>query len=145
MTASWGSTVILTSFALSMAVNTLVTGLIVFKILKVFLEVKAATTSVERTLGTTGGSKLRHVIFVIIESGMVLLAVQLASVTLYILKPDSEPESSESTAIAYAMFIVINQMFNVIIKSVHFYFCFTNNISYLDRASHQQLFCCVSQ
>ena len=56
---------IITSFALSMAVNALVTGLIVFKILKVFLEVKP--TSVERTLGPTvigGSTKLQHIIFI---------------------------------------------------------------------------------
>ena len=48
----------ITGLAASMAVNTLVTGLIVIKILKVFLEVKGAMTSVERTLGSTGGIKL---------------------------------------------------------------------------------------
>jgi hypothetical protein len=99
--------VIITSFALSIAVNTLVTGLIVFKILKVFLEVKAVTTSVERTLGTTGGTKLRHVIFIIIESGMALLAVQLARFVLY-------NQSDESANNAYIIFIGISQMFNVI-------------------------------
>jgi hypothetical protein len=53
--SSWGVPMLATSFALSMAVNTLVTGLIrfVFRILNVFLETKAATTSIERTLGTT--------------------------------------------------------------------------------------------
>ena len=45
-----------------MAVNALVTGLIVFKILNVFLESKANVPSVERTLGSTGGTTLRHVI-----------------------------------------------------------------------------------
>ena len=124
---------ILTSFALSMAVNTLVTGLIVFKILKVFLEVKAATTSVERILGTTGGTKLRHVIFIIIESGMALLVVKLAQFVLYNLP-------SELAYDAYIVFININEMFNVIIRSACFYFfCFTYNIYYLaTRASHQQ-------
>ena len=67
----WGPPTIIASFTLSIAVNALVTGLIVFKILGVFLEVKAATTSVERTLGKAwAGTKLRHVVFVIIESGM---------------------------------------------------------------------------
>jgi hypothetical protein len=133
-TVDWGFTVILTSFALSIAVNALVTGFIVFKILKVFLAARAVTTSVERTLGTTGGTQLRHVIFVIIESGMALLAVQLARVTLYFLQSDSE-----STVNAYIIFIGINEMFNVIIRSVRFYFFyFTDKIYYLDRASHQQ-------
>ena len=97
-----------------MAVNALVTGLIVFKILKVFLEVRAATTSVERTLGTTGGTKLRHVIFIIIESGMALLVVQLAHFVLYNL-PEIETE-----VYAYNIFIGINEMLNVIIIFVRF-------------------------
>ena len=55
----WGNTLALTSLVASMVVNALVTGLIAFKILKVFLEVKP--TSVEQTLGSlnsTGGPKL---------------------------------------------------------------------------------------
>jgi hypothetical protein len=46
----WGNTLGLTGLAASMVVNALVTGLIVFKVLRVFLEVKA--TSVEQTLGS---------------------------------------------------------------------------------------------
>jgi hypothetical protein len=122
-----------TSFALSMAVNILVTGLIVFRILKVFLEIKATTTSVERTLGTTasGGTKLQHVIFIIIESGMVLLAVQLVRVALFVIGPVQLADFT-----VYNIFVGINQMFNVVIRSVHSY-CFTDNI-YMARASHQQ-------
>jgi hypothetical protein len=115
MLVDWGGTLALTSLALSMAVNALVTGLIVFKILKVFLKVKAVTTSVERTLGTTGGTKLRHVIFIIIESGMALLAVQLVPFVLYTL-----PSELESAITAYDIIIRINEMFNVIIRSVRF-------------------------
>ena len=117
----WGPPTIIASFTLSIAVNALVTGLIVFKILGVFLEVKAATTSVERTLGKAwAGTKLRHVVFVIIESGMALLVVQLARLILYILG-FLEPGSAATTKIeGYIMFIGINGMFNVIsIKSVH--------------------------
>ena len=129
---TWGVPWTLTGFALSMAVNTLVTGLIVFKILKVFLEVKAASTSVERTLGATGSTKLRHVIFVIIESGMALFAIQLVRVVLYL--------QSAAGPNAYNLVIGINEMFNVIIGSVHFlpfFYSFADNI-YLSRASHQQ-------
>jgi hypothetical protein len=130
LTPAWASTLAISGFVASMAVNTLVTGLIVFRILKVFLEVKAATTSVEQTLGTTGGTKLRHVIFVIIESGMTLFAVQLVRVVLY---------SLPMQCIAYNLSLGINEMFNVIMRSVHFYSFsfFTDNI-YLARASHQQ-------
>ena len=105
---------IITSFALSMAVNTLVTGLIVFKILKVFLEVKPTLT--ERTLGATGGTKLRHirVIFIIIESGMALFAIQLVRVVLSCLP------LQPSTIIAFSLTIGINQMFNVVITSSHY-------------------------
>jgi hypothetical protein len=133
----WGGSATTTGFILSIVVNTLVTGLIVFKIRKMFLEYKAAsvTTSVERTLGTTGGTilQVQHVIFIIIESGMALLAVQLARFVLYIL-----PSASSA---AYYLIIAsgISEMINVIISSVRFYFfCFTDKIYLLDRASHQQ-------
>ena len=126
---SWVNTMALTSFVLSMAVNTLMTGLIVFKILKVFLEVKATMTSVEQTLGSTGGTKLRHVIFVIIESGMVLFAIQLFRVMILTL---------DGGGLLNLIAVVTHQMFIVIIRSVHsYFFCFTDNI-YLARASHQQ-------
>ena len=114
----------ITSFALSMAVNALVTTLIVFKILKVFLEVKPALGSV-----ATEGTKLRSVIFIIIESGMALFAIQLVRVMLSCL------ELNESTVLAFGSTIGINQMFNVIII-LFFIFCFTDNI-YLARGSHQ--------
>jgi hypothetical protein len=112
---------LITSFALSMAVNAMMTTSIVIKILKVFLEVRS----------TTGGTKLRSVIFIIIESGMALFAVQLVRVVLSCLP------FTRTTCLAFNLTIGINQMFNVIIISVRFYiFCFTNNI-YLARASHQ--------
>ena len=122
----WGPPTIIASFTLSIAVNALVTGLIVFKILGVFLEVKAATTSVERTLGKAwAGTKLRHVVFVIIESGMALLVVQLARLIFYILQ-----FSSYAASIGYVMLISINEMLNVIsIRSVRLLLLFfTDNI-----------------
>ena len=94
-----------------MVVNALVTGLIVFKILKVFLEVNPILT--ELTLDSTGGSKLRHVIFVIIESGMTLLAIQVIRLVFAILP-------MEWTIDANDYIMVINQMLNVIIRSVHY-------------------------
>ena len=133
----WGNAVITTGLAASMAVNALVTGLIVFKILKVFLEVNA--TSNELTLGSTGETKLQHVIFIIIESGMALFAIQLIRVVFYNLPVESAPN-------VYNLVISIHQMLNVITRPYHFYFfCFsTDNISQA-RESHQQLFCCGFQ
>ena len=126
----------ITGLTASMAVNSLVTGLIVIKILKVFLEVKSTMTSVERTLGSAGGTKLRHIIFVIIESGMVLFAIQVIRLVFYILP-------MEWTIVASDYAIVINEMFNVIIISVHFS-SFVLLITFT-RASHQQLSWCGSQ
>ena len=121
-TADWGYTMTTTGLAVSMAVNALVTGLIVFKILKVFLEVNPIL--VELTLDSTGGPKLRHIIFVIIESGMALLAIQLFRLVFAIL-----PMGWAWSFDACNYTVVIDQMFNVIIRSVHFYFfCFTDNI-----------------
>ena len=129
----------LAALASSMAVNTLVTGLIVFKILKVFLEVKA--NSVEPTLGSlssnAGDTKLRHIIFIIIESGMALFAIQLVRVVLTSMPAVQTDESSVYSALQIV--ISIHEMVNVIIRSVHFYFFFgfSDNI-YLARVSHQQ-------
>ena len=120
-TAPWGSMVVLTGLVASMVVNALVTGLIVFKILTVFLEVKA--TSVEQTLGSlssTGGPKLQHIIFIIIESGMALFAIQLVRVVITTLVEFSvESAGSLSLEIALEVVISIHQTLNVVIRSIH--------------------------
>ena len=116
----------ITGLAASMAVNTLVTGLIVLKILKVFFEVerlKLEATSFERTLGSfssSGGTKLRHVVFVIIESGMALFAIQLARIVLATLPQAVQMHTSYRAAFNSVIFI--HQMFTVIIRSVHLLF-----------------------
>src|SRR5882757_1302550 len=73
----WGNILALTGLTTSMTVNALVTGLIVFRIFKVFREVKRVTTSDETSLGVTGGRNFCSIIFIIIESGMALFAIQL--------------------------------------------------------------------
>ena len=88
-----------------MTVNALVTGLIVFKILKVFSKVRP---TYDQSLGSTRNAKrqVRQVIFIIIESGMALFAivpVDSGLVNLYIQE----------------YVVVAHQMLNVIIRSVH--------------------------
>jgi len=73
-----GSILTLTGLTASMTVNALVTGLIVFRIFKVFREVRSVTTLDETSLGVTGGKKLQSIIFIIIESGVALFAIQFA-------------------------------------------------------------------
>ena len=103
-----------------MVVNALVTGLIVFKILTVFLEVRqlrAEATSFERTLGSlssTGSPKLRHIIFIIIESGIALFAVQLVRVVITSLILSQAGPTLPSLQVAMYFVIVIHEMFNVI-------------------------------
>jgi hypothetical protein len=138
--ANWEAAVVLAGFSTSMAVNALVTGLIVFKILKVFLNVKP--TSVERSFGSSGGStQLRHIIFVIIESGMALFAIQLIRVVFSVLPVFSAEVSN--TALNFV--IGTHEMFNVIIRSVHFYYFHFTDTIFLARASHPHLFWCESQ
>jgi len=96
------------------SLNALVTGLIVFKILKVFLAVKAAVTSADRTLGSTGGNKLRDIIFVIVESGMALFAIQLVRVVLTCLP--RQPVQSTPVGNGLNFVVAIHQMLNVIIR-----------------------------
>ena len=131
LTTLWGDALILTSLIASMTVNALVTGLIVFRIFKVFRKVKNNTTSNEKSLGFTGGRKLRSVIFVIIESGMALFAIQLARVVLsaIILNGNSGVE------VAYNLILPIHEMLNVITSSVIATLCFTDNVD-LARVSH---------
>ena len=121
-TTAWDVTLNVVALILSMVVNALMTGLIVFKIHKMFseaqVEVKAAITS--QTSGSADGvTKLlsRHImiIFIIVESGMALFAIQLVRVVLSILPTTSMPNSLN-------LMIGINQMLNVIIRSVRFYF-----------------------
>ena len=125
---------ILTGLLASMAVNALVTGLIVFKILKVFLESKRLeidATPVERTLASlslTAGTKLRHIIFIIIESGMALFAIHLVRVVVVcLIQVDSGSELQDtprSLLIALDFALITHQLFNVIIRSVHFLLIF---------------------
>ena len=61
---SWDDILAITSLILSMTVNLLVTGLIVFRLFEVFRQVKTATAD-DQILGVTGGSKLRPIIFIL--------------------------------------------------------------------------------
>ena len=113
-----------TSLALPMVVNALVTGLVVFKILKVFLKVTPILD--EATLGSTRDTKLQvqRVIFLIIESGMALFAIQLIAIVLFIVfyivtgpvPVDFKLESRRHTI--FRLVASIYQM-RVIIRSVH--------------------------
>ena len=107
----WPNTVYITGLAASMAVNALMTGMIVFRILKATAGVEP--TSVERSLGSTKGNKFRHIMFVIIESGMALFAIQLVR---FVLEFISVPvDQGLYLLVAEDFVIVINQMLNVII------------------------------
>ena len=110
----WPNTVFITGLAASMAVNALMTGMIVFRILKA---TRVTPTSIERTLGSTEGNKFRHIMFIIIESGMALFAIQLVRIVL-----DFIPVSVEELPfleVAQDFVIEINQMLNVtIIRSL---------------------------
>jgi hypothetical protein len=108
--SAWGSILVLTSFTASMTVNALVTGLIVFKIFKVFREVKSITTSNEKSLGITGGRKFRSVIFIIIESGMAFFAIQLARLVIAATGQRTDAEQD-----IYSLIIGIHEMLNVVI------------------------------
>ena len=107
----WGIRLISTSLITSMTVNALVTGLIVFKIFKVF---RGVTTSEDKSLGITRGNKLHSVAFIIIESGMALFAVQLARVGV-----SAQPIVNLGAKYYAVQFIAgIHEMVNVIISSV---------------------------
>jgi hypothetical protein len=111
---TWSNILTLTSLAASMTVNALVTGLIVFKIFKVFHEVK----------DVTGGRKLRSIIFIIIESGMALFAIQLARVAIAATGPRTNVEND-----IYELIVAIHEMINVVISSVIATLYSTHNVA----------------
>ena len=97
-----------------MTVNTLVTGMMVFRFLKVM---GFKPTSVEQTLGSAGGNKFRHIMFIIIECGMALFAIQMVRVVLVFVPVSAEQLPFLQAAIDFV--IVINQMLvNVIIITI---------------------------
>jgi hypothetical protein len=102
-----------------MTVNALVTGLIVFKILKIFREVRV--TSDKGALSRTGGAQIWSIIFIMIESGMVLIFIQLARVVVSIVITDAARD-------AFELLAGIHQIFNVITISVSVPFYFTDNV-----------------
>ena len=91
--------------------NALVTGLIVFRIFKVFQEVK--TTVDGRILGMTGGSTLRCIIFVLTESGIILFSIQIVQLVLYVVTTDAADDAYELIAPLTQL-----QILNVIIISM---------------------------
>ena len=109
-TADWSGLLIMTGLTLSMTVNALVTGLIVFRILKVFQRVKTGAVN-NQILGSDGGSILRRVIFMLIESGMALFSIQLARLVCSIVTTDAAYS-------AHYIFLGIHDMLNVIIRLV---------------------------
>ena len=123
----WGNALTLASLVASMIVNALATGLIVFRIFKVFREVKDITSSDEKSLGITRGRKLRSVIFIMIESGMALLVIQVARVVLAIIDISSTNVNLAWEA-AYNLIISIHEILNVITSPVMAIHCFTDNM-----------------
>ena len=119
MITLWGNSLTLASLIASMTVNALATVLIVFRIFKVFREIKDVTTSNEKSLGITRGRKLHSIIFIIIESGMALFAIQVARVVplIIVLNISSENDNLAWQA-AYDLIVPIHEMLNVIISSV---------------------------
>ena len=111
--SEWGQRLVWTSLSISLTVNAVVTGLIVIRIVKVYLGVRS--TSEDRNLGAGGSNgKLRSIIFIIIESGMAMFTIQLIRFVSNILNLDVQ------------YYIVgINQMFFVIIQSVILFFHLT--------------------
>ena len=110
----WGTALTLASLIVSMTVNALATGLIVFRILKVFHEVKDITTSDKKSLDFTGGRKLCSVIFIIIESCMALLVIQVARVVLVIINFDISLTNRITWNAANDLIMGIHKLFNVL-------------------------------
>ena len=105
-----------------MVVNALVMSLIVFRIFKVFREVKA--TFGKQILGAAHRSALQPIIFVLIESGTLLFSIQLVRLVLASIRIPTLGDTSANNA--YPFIIAIHQMLTVSIS--YFYLYFANNV-----------------
>ena len=125
-TPAWSNTLGIVGLSVSMTVNALMAGLIVFRIFKVFREVKDTTTSNEKSLGVThaSGRQLRSIIFIIIESGMALFAIQLAWLVVAATRQSTNAEED-----TYLLIIGIHEMLNVAISSVIVTLHSTDNVT----------------
>ena len=101
-----------------MTLNALATGLIVFRIFTVFRQSRA--TSDDQVFRVTRGTKLRSIIFVLIESGLLLFSIQLARLVGTIFLTTNGGED------AFKIFTSIHQQLNVIRRSVIPTFHFTD-------------------
>ena len=108
-----------TGLAASMVVNALMTGMIVFRILKV-----TGATSFEQTSGSTGDNKVRHIMFIIIESGIALLVTQVVRLVLGFISMEAGQWMGFRPFEDFV--IVISQVLNVIIilRTVFLYISF---------------------
>ena len=102
----WAETLVTTSLTMSLTVNALVTGLIVFRIVKLFREVNTGISQSRSTL--------QRAIGIIIESGSALFAAQLARLVISILLIFMD----DRVYSAFILSVCIHQMINVIIKSL---------------------------
>jgi len=109
----------LTSLALSLAVNAIVTALIVFKIFKMYLEGKRTLKLKLRGVGSSRIKQAQSVIFIIIESGMALFAIQLVRICMTVLQATPGFKFIIG-ANSYRVIIGIHQMFNGIIPTIIF-------------------------
>ena len=127
-TPVWSGTLGITYIAMSMIVNALVTGLIVFRIFKVVFHGVKPTLN-ERNLDPICRSKLWPIMFVVIESGMVLFSVQLFRLVVACLWIWTNSGVASNT---YSFVTGIQKMLNVII--IHaistLLKIFTDNVGY---------------
>ena len=105
---TWSWPLTLTGLATSMTVNALVTGLIVFRIFKVFQ--KVMPTSDERKLGATGGRQIYSIMAIMIESGVILFSIQLARFVVTVV-------DTYAALYAFQILVPIHEILTVIITS----------------------------
>ena len=109
---TWAVRLNLGSHVFSMFVNALVTGLIAFRIFKVLQQVKVSSAS-NLALKEAPGNTLGNVLFMIIESGMILFSIQLVRLVVFSIQTLPAFE-------AFQFIVPLHVMINVIIRSNHY-------------------------
>ena len=123
--AVWPTDLVLASLATTMTVNALATGLIVFRIFMTLLAFRESIVTSDDQLEVFEAIRTKFrfiiIIFILIESGLFLFAIQLARLVVTVLTANSGNYIG-----AFDLIVYIHQQLNVIRRSVIPTFYFTD-------------------
>ena len=109
----WFASAVVAFFALSLVANALLTGLIVYKIISVYQDIRgfSQTHTVSQSAYRNGPRDLHPLISILVESGMITFAAQLVQSAMYKGAPKEFPVVAGSVVMLYVRASIVNLVF----------------------------------